>query len=224
MRPDRAGLRTAPVGPIDAGRKTVIDPRPILFVIGILLTTLAAGMVVPALVDLVEDHDDWMVFMTAALTTSFVGISLILTNRLDSFRFTVREAFVLTTASWLVLTAFAALPMVFSSDLQMSYTDAFFEAMSGITTTGSTVMTQLETAPPGILIWRALLQWLGGIGIIVMAIAVMPMLRIGGMQLFRMESSDHSADKAMPRATQLASAIGGIYLLLTAIWSIPFFL
>ncbi|MCH7833192.1 MAG: TrkH family potassium uptake protein, partial [Proteobacteria bacterium] len=114
---------------------------------------------------------------------------------------------------WLTLTFFAALPFVYTQ-LGLSFTDAFFEAMSGITTTGSTVITGLDGLTTGILLWRSLLQWLGGIGIIVMAIAVLPILKVGGMQLFRMESSDQS-EKALPRAAQVATAIGVIYLLLT---------
>jgi trk system potassium uptake protein TrkH len=127
----------------------------------------------------------------------------------------------MVTLSWLSLTIFAAIPFVFSS-LDMSFTDAFFEAMSGITTTGSTVITNLDSAPPGILIWRALLQWLGGIGIIVMAIAIFPLLGVGGMQLFRMEASDPS-EKVLPRAAQIAGAIGLIYVVLTAIWALAYF-
>ena len=133
-------------------------------------------------------------------------------------RLTIRQAFLLTSLSWVVLTTFAALPFTFSK-LEMSYTDSFFEAMSGITTTGATVITGLDFAPPGILLWRAVLQWLGGIGIIVMAIAVLPMLRVGGMQLFRMESSDQS-EKVLPRAAQIASSIGLIYVGLTLVWAV----
>ncbi|MBT4463402.1 MAG: TrkH family potassium uptake protein, partial [Rhodospirillaceae bacterium] len=136
-----------------------------------------------------------------------------LTCRAGGLRLNVRQAFVMTTFSWMLLTVFAALPFMFS-ELNLSFTDAYFEAMSGITTTGSTVITGLDTAPPGILLWRALLQWLGGIGIIVMAIAVFPMLRVGGMQLFRMESSEQT-EKALPRTAQIASSIGVIYLVMT---------
>jgi trk system potassium uptake protein TrkH len=193
----------------------MIDFRPILFVIGILLTTLAVAMGAPMIADLVTGHPDWRVFATSAGLTLFIGGILILTNRTQIHQISIRQAFVLTTLSWLVMTTFAALPMAYS-DIGLSYTDAFFEAMSGVTTTGSTVISGLDDAPRGLLLWRALLQWLGGIGIIVMAVAIMPMLKIGGMQLFRMESSDTSA-KAMPRVAQIASGIGIIYLLLTAI-------
>ena len=193
----------------------MLDFRPIFFVLGILLTTLAIAMCAPMVTDAVAGHSDWKVFAGSTSVTLFAGVTMILTNRLPPGRFGLRQAFLLTTVSWLVLTAFAALPFVFA-DLGLSYTDAFFEAMSGITTTGSTVMIGLDTAPHGILLWRALLQWLGGIGIIVMAVAILPMLKIGGMQLFRMESSDRS-EKVMPRVTQIASGIALVYLALTVI-------
>lgn len=193
----------------------MIDFRPILFVIGILLTTLALAMGAPLVADVVVGHPDWQVFAGSGGLTLFVGVVLILTNRSPIRRFSIRQAFVLTTLSWLVLTTFAALPFAFSR-LELGYTDAFFEAMSGITTTGSTVISGLDAAPLGILLWRSLLQWLGGVGIIVMAVAIMPMLQIGGMQLFRTESSDASA-KVMPRVAQLASGIVFVYVMFTAI-------
>jgi len=195
----------------------VIDFRPISLILGILLTTLAVVMAVPAAVDAATGNPDWQVFAVSAGVTLFIGVSLIITSRAGGVSLSARQAFILTTLSWIVLTLFAALPFAFSG-LQMSFSDAYFEAMSGITTTGATVIVNLENVPPGLLLWRALLQWLGGIGIIVMALAVMPMLRVGGMQLFRMESSDQS-EKAMPRAAQVASTIGVIYLGLTAIWA-----
>jgi len=199
-----------------------MDFRPVFLVVGPLLSTLAVTMVVPAVFDLLAGHADWQVFLVSAGVTLFVGVATALTCRTGGIRLNVRQAFVMTTLSWLVLTFFAALPLHFC-ELEMSFTDAFFEAMSGLTTTGSTVITGLDRAPPGILIWRAILQWLGGIGIIVMAIAILPLLRVGGMQLFRMESSDQS-EKALPRAAQIASAIGGIYALLTGIWAIGYWL
>ena len=143
-----------------------------------------------------------------------VGIlTMVLTSRAGPVRLGVRQTFLLTTLAWLVMAGFAALPFAYA-ELGLTYADAFFEAMSGLTTTGSTVIVGLDDAPPGILLWRALLQWQGGIGIIVMAIAVLPMLGVGGMQLFRTESSDQS-EKVLPRAAQLAAVIGGIYLVLT---------
>ena len=193
------------------------DYRPIFLVVGMLLAILAVGMLIPAAVDAYAGNPDWQVFAVSSGVTMFVGVAMALSSRAGSTRLSIRQAFLLTTVSWIMLAVFAAIPLAFS-DLELSYTDAFFEAMSGLTTTGSTVITGLDQAPPGILLWRALLQWLGGVGIIVMAIAVMPMLRVGGMQLFRMESSDRS-EKALPRATQIAVAISVIYLVLTAVWA-----
>ncbi|HJO97036.1 MAG TPA: TrkH family potassium uptake protein, partial [Rhodospirillales bacterium] len=198
------------------------DLRPIVLVIGMLLTTLAVGMCVPAAVDAYVGNPDWQVFATAAGVTSFIGVTMTLTSRAEDTRLTVRQAFLLTTLSWLVLTMFAALPFTFSV-LNLSYTDAFFEAMSGITTTGSTVITGLDTAPPGILLWRAILQWLGGIGIIIMAIAVMPMLRVGGMQMFRVEAFE-TEGKALPRAAHISAVLTLIYVVLTMIWAIALWL
>jgi trk system potassium uptake protein TrkH len=198
-----------------------MDYRPVFLVVGILLSMLAAGMIVPAIVDALAGNAGWEVFIVSAGVTLFVGVSMALTSRTTAGRLSVRQAFLMVTLSWLSLTIFAAIPFVFSS-LDMSFTDAFFEAMSGITTTGSTVITNLDSAPPGILIWRALLQWLGGIGIIVMAIAIFPLLGVGGMQLFRMEASDPS-EKVLPRAAQIAGAIGLIYVVLTAIWALAYF-
>ncbi len=200
----------------------MIDIRPILFVIGILLTTLAAFMFLPAVVDAAQGHPDWRVFLSAAFFTLFIGVSLVLMNRSGPVRLNIRQTFLLTTLAWVVMAAFAALPFVFA-DIELDYTDAFFEAMSGLTTTGSTVIVGLDDAPPGILLWRALLQWQGGIGIIVMAIAVLPMLGIGGMALFRTESSDQS-EKVLPRAAQMSTVIGLIYLTLSVAAAVAYWL
>ncbi len=190
------------------------DYRTIFFLIGMLLSALACGMLVPAFTEILLDQPDWTVFITAALITGFIAGALVLTNRGKLPPLSVRQAFLLTSGAWLALTAFAALPFAFSG-LGLSYTDAFFEAMSGLTTTGATIITELDEAPPGILLWRALLQWFGGIGIIVMAISVLPMLNVGGMQLFRLESSDTS-EKILPRTAQIAGSITRLYFFITA--------
>ena len=182
----------------------MIDLRPVLFIIGILLSVLAVAMAVPAVVDAFAGHSDWQVFAASAGVTLFVGVSMILTNRTGWGRFGLRQGFLMTTLAWLVIAIFGALPLAFS-ELELSYTDAFFESMSGVTTTGSTVIVGLDDAPPGILLWRAILQWLGGIGFIVMAISVLPMLQVGGMQLFRVEAFE--TDKVMPRAAAIALGI-----------------
>ncbi len=172
-------------------------------------------MLVPTIVDLANNNLDWQVFISSSGFTLFVGILFILTTRSKFRNLSIRQAFLLTTMSWVILPIFAALPFTFS-ELDLDYTDAFFESMSGITTTGSTVITSLDTAPPGILLWRSLLQWLGGIGIIVMALSILPMLQVGGMQLFKMEFAER-IEKALPRATQIGAWISIIYFTLTAI-------
>ncbi len=198
----------------------MIDPRPILFVLGALLLILAAVMMVPLALDLALGEGDWPAFVTAAVITAFVGGLLVLGERTRARALTLRQAFLLTAGAWLGNCAFAALPFVFSR-VGLSYTDAFFEATSGLTTTGSTVIVELDTRPHGILLWRSLLQWAGGIGIIVMAIAILPMLRIGGMQLFHTESSDRS-EKALPRARRVAEFICLVYFGLTALCLLAF--
>ena len=189
-----------------------MDIRPVFYVIGILLCTLAAGMVLPIIADLSVGNSDWQIFLVSMIFIFFVGGAMILINKGHEFNLSMRQTFLLTTLSWVVLAFAASLPFYFS-DMNMSLTDSIFEAVSGITTTGSTVIVGLDNAPPGILLWRAILQWLGGIGIIVMALSVLPFLKVGGMQLFQTESSEN--EKALPRAKQLAASIGMVYLLLT---------
>jgi trk system potassium uptake protein TrkH len=193
----------------------VIDHRPILLVIGFLLSILALGMMVPAFVDYAHDNPDWLVFLMSGALTLFIGVLLILANRAAQLRFTLRQAFLMTTLSWIVLPGFAAIPFLLA-DPDISYTDAFFEAMSGITTTGSTVMTGLDLMPPGLLLWRGVLQWLGGLGIVIMALTVLPMLRVGGMQMFKVEAFE-TQEKVVPRAASLATWLVAIYIALTLI-------
>lgn len=193
--------------------------RPILYVIGVFLCILAGSMSLPILVDLAADNPDWKVFMFCMIFTGFIGGIMILSNARDGFTLTIRQTFLLTTLSWVVLALAAAAPFALSG-LNMSVSDAVFEAVSGITTTGSTVITNLQDAPPGLLLWRAILQWLGGIGIIVMALSVLPFLKVGGMQLFKTESSEN--EKVLPRATQLSATISLIYLGLTILCMIGY--
>lgn len=200
----------------------MLDLRPVFFICGVLLAILAVIMLVPAAVGLPPQGEDWSAFVKASGVTLFVGISLILANRAEGFRLNLRQAFAFTGLSWLIIAAFSALPFAFSK-LELSYTDAFFEAMSGITTTGATVIIGLDNAPPGILLWRSILQWLGGIGIIVFALAFLPVLRVGGMQLFRTEAFE-TPEKVLPRAAQLAAGIGAVYIGLTVLTAIVLWL
>ena len=128
------------------------------------------------------------------------------------------QAFILTALSWLSIATFGSLPFIFS-ELNLNFTDAFFESMSGITTTGSTILTDLDNSPKGILLWRAILQWLGGIGIILMAITLMPIMNIGGMQLFKISSNDN-AEKILPKSKEVSFRLIIIYSLLTFVCAI----
>lgn len=190
-----------------------LDLAPILYVAGALLCVIAGAMIVPLLVDLAGDGRDWMAFGISSALTLFFGVMLILMNQAGEVRLTLRQTFLLTSLSYILVAAFSALPFMVSVQ-PLGPADAVFEAMSGLSTTGATVLTDLEGAPRGILMWRALLQWLGGIGIIAVGIAILPFLSVGGMQLFRSESSDRS-DKVVPRVADLAHSISLIYLGLT---------
>lgn len=199
----------------------MLDIRPVLMVIGILLMILGVAMLVPAAVDVSEGNPDWLVFFTSSMATLFIGACLYIANRGMQTGLSIRQAFLVTTLSWVFLAGFGALPLHLS-ELNMSFTDAYFEAMSGLTTTGSTVLTGLDTMPPGILLWRSILQWLGGVGIVVMAVAVLPMLQIGGMQFFKTEAFDTS-EKILPRATQISGSLITVYLVLTFFCAFAYF-
>jgi len=192
---------------------------PVLNILGILLAILAITMIVPMVADIATGSPNWQAFAISALATGFVGIGLFLAhNNQADFDIGLRQAFLLTNSAWLSIGLFGALPFLLS-DLELSIIDSIFESVSGITTTGSTILPSIERASAGILLWRALLQWLGGIGIVVMALAVLPMLSVGGMQLFKTESYE-TADKVIPRATQLAGGIFIAYTSMTALWAI----
>lgn len=201
--------------PLRSQIRSVFDLRPIALVTGVLLVMLGAAMAIPALVDLGSNHPNWSVFFAASLTTMATGALLFLATRGTGGKLSGRQAFLMTVIVWVTLSAFGALPFLWSG-LVPGFTDAFFESISGLTTTGATVMSGLDTMPPGILIWRGILQWLGGLGIIVMAVSVLPMLQIGGMQLFKVEAFE-TPEKILPRATQISGFITLIFLNLTGL-------
>ncbi|MDC3116111.1 TrkH family potassium uptake protein [Alphaproteobacteria bacterium] len=192
---------------------------PIIYLIGMLLCILSLFMLIPAFVDWFYGNNDWPAFVGASLLTLFVGAILYLSNK-DSTteHLELRQAFLLTNSAWISIALFGSLPFLFS-EIDMGFTDAIFESTSGITTTGATVINNLEATSHGILIWRALLQWLGGVGIIVMALAVLPMLSIGGMQLFKTESYE-TPDKVVPKAASFAAGISIVYITLTVVWAL----
>jgi trk system potassium uptake protein TrkH len=194
--------------------------RIISFIIGIFLITLAIAMVVPIATLVIFDHlDDLRSFLWSSVLTFLAGMALIIPGRPEHVHLRPRDMYMLTVSSWIVVCVFAALPFLLTQ--HMSFTDSFFESMSGITATGSTVISGLDSISPGILIWRSLLHWLGGIGFIGMAVAILPLLRIGGMRLFQTESSDRS-EKVMPRSHMVAKFIVLTYVGLTALGSLAF--
>ena len=154
-------------------------------------------------------------FAGAAAITAACGGGAVMATKGRPFEFSFRDAVILTVVAWFLLPLFAAIPLVFQP-LSLHFVDALFEMVSAITTTGSTVLTGLDEMPASLLLWRSTLQWFGGFGIIGLAIVILPFLKVGGMQLFRLESSD-SADKYLPRIRSVARAVGQIYLGLTVL-------
>jgi trk system potassium uptake protein TrkH len=194
------------------------DLRPVFSIAGALLAILAVAMLVPTALDLATGNPDWQAFAAAAAVTLFVGVALMLATRDAGWRgFGLRQGFLIANLSWALVALFGALPFVFA-DPGLGFSDAVFESMSGITTTGATVMRGLDEMAPGLLIWRALLNWLGGIGIVVMALAVLPVLQVGGMQLFRVES--YAVEQVLPRVAQIGAGVAVVYVVLTALGAI----
>ncbi|WP_417770757.1 TrkH family potassium uptake protein [Stappia sp.] len=197
----------------------VISLRPVLNVLGFLHVGLATAMLIPAMVDVAARNADWQAFVMSSLITGLIGLLLsVAVGGSLGDGLNMRQTFILTTLSWVTLPAFGALPFLW---LGVGYADAVFEAVSGFTTTGSTVLSGLDDLPPGLLVWRSLMQWMGGVGIIVMAIVLLPFLRIGGMQLFQSENSDRS-EKIVARSIELVRLIGVSYLFLTGLCAAAF--
>ena len=178
---------------------------PTLLILGAILNILALFMLLPLAFSLADDSANQLAFFTSATLTSAIGIGCLLVGRKANFEFIQpRQVFLITTSSWLGVCLMSALPFLLI-DNPLSLADAVFEAVSGVTSTGSSVISGLDKLPRDILLWRSILNWIGGIGIIGMAIAVLPFLRVGGMRLFKTESSDWS-DKAMPRARSFVAS------------------
>ncbi len=181
---------------------------------------LAAAMLIPALVDLSDGNSDWRVFVGCAFLVGVISLLIAAATRGERPKFTQRLGFLLVTTVWCFATVVGALP-IYVSSVNVTFAGACFEAMSGLTTTGSTVISGLDALPRGILMWRSLLQWLGGVGIIGMVLLILPSLRAGGLTLFHMESSDKS-DKVLPRINQLTGGLIAAYVALTLLCTIAY--
>jgi len=199
----------------------MIDFRPVANIIGWLLVSLGALMIVPLMVDLLTGSDDWMVFLMSAFITILVGgmLALATANSLGS-ALTLRQSFLLTTLTWTVLPLFGAIPLELGLE-GLNWTDAIFESMSGMTTTGSTMLVGLDTMPPGILLWRSMLQWLGGLGIVIVALIFLPVMKVGGMQHFKSEGFD-TMGKVLPRAADISWMLVQIYAGLTILAALAY--
>ena len=193
--------------------------KTVFFTLGILQVILGIFMLTPIILQFIYDEFDSS-FFGASIVTIIFGTLFFLANLDHNKKLNLQQAFLLTSLSWLSIATFGSLPFIFSS-LNFSFTNAFFESMSGITTTGSTIISNLETVPKGILLWRAILQWLGGIGIIVMAITLMPIMNVGGMQLFKISSND-SSEKILPKSKEIALRLIYIYTGLTTLCAISY--
>ena len=200
----------------------MFDIRPVGYVIGLLVCVLGLTMLVPMAVDLTAGDPHWKPMLEAAVVTALAGVFLALACRNSvGAGLSLRQTFLLTTGVWLALPVFGALPFLIGAT-EARFVDAFFEAMSGLTTTGSTVFSGLDDLPRGLLLWRAILQWYGGIGIIVVAMVFLPELRVGGMQIFRTEGFD-TMGKILPRATEIASRVAVVYVGLTIACTTAYF-
>ena len=186
--------------------------KTVFFIIGILLIILGFFMLIPYGIQIFYKENSHS-FLASSFITILIGTMFVLANLQEKYQLNLKQTFLFSTFTWIAVAIFGSIPFILS-DLNFSFSDSFFESMSGITTTGSTVIINLEGSPKSILLWRAIMQWLGGVGIIVMAITVLPLLKVGGMQLFKIESSD-KPEKILPRATQVAFIIISTYLILT---------
>ena len=193
--------------------------KTVFFTLGILQIILGIFMLIPIIIQFIYDEVDSS-FFGASIVTIVFGTLFFLSNLDHDKKLNLQQAFLLTALSWLSIAVFGSLPFIFSS-VKFSPINAFFESMSGITTTGSTIIANLEIIPKAILLWRAILQWLGGIGIIVMAITLMPIMNVGGMQLFKISNND-SSEKILPKSKEIALRLIYIYSGLTALCAISY--
>ena len=193
--------------------------KTVFFTLGILQMVLGVFMFIPIILQFVYSEIDSS-FFGASIVTIIFGTLFFLSNLDHDKQLTLQQAFLLTALSWLSIAIFGSLPFIFS-DLNFSFTNAFFESMSGITTTGSTIISNLNEMPKSILLWRAILQWLGGIGIIIMAITLMPIMNVGGMQLFKISNND-SSEKILPKSKEIALRLIYIYTALTLLCGLTY--
>ena len=196
--------------------------KPIALVGGTVICAIGFLLFIPLITEVIYQTESWQSYAVPILLYLIVGGSLVITNRNVELKISTKEAFIITSLSWILLSVLCAVPFIYTQT-SLSVVDSIFESMSGITTTGSTILNNLDELPKGILIWRALLQWLGGIGIVVIALVILPFLRIGGMQLFHLEGDD-PYEKFLPKISSVVSKIIIAYVGLTLLLIILYYL
>ncbi|MBS1304109.1 TrkH family potassium uptake protein, partial [Loktanella sp. SALINAS62] len=207
--------------PTPRGHIQTVDIRPVARIVGLALLPMGALMLPSAVLDAVYGGQDWQVFFTASFLTITLGMLVFLATRSEDVRgLSIRQAFLLTTALWVFLPLAGAVPFMLGVP-QASFIDAYFEAVSGMTTTGSTVFVGLDDMPEGVLLWRGILQWLGGLGIVIVALIFLPVMKVGGMQFFRAEGFD-TLGKVLPRALDISKRLLQIYTVLTIACAIAY--
>jgi trk system potassium uptake protein TrkH len=191
----------------------MLNFKPIALVGGTVICAAGFLLFIPLITEIIYKTESWQSYAVPILLYLIVGGSLVIANQNVELKISIKEAFIITVLSWVLLAILCAIPFIYTQT-KLSMTDALFESMSGITTTGATVLNDIDYLPKGILIWRALLQWLGGIGIVVIALIILPFLRIGGMQLFHLEGDD-PYDKFLPKISTVVLKIVIVYVSLT---------
>ena len=196
--------------------------KPIALVGGTVICAVGFLLFIPLITEMIFQTESWQSYAVPILLYLIVGGSLVIMNRNVELKISTKEAFIITTLSWVLMSILCAVPFIYTQ-VNLSIVDSLFESMSGVTTTGATILNNLDGLPKGILIWRALLQWIGGIGIVVIALVILPFLRIGGMQLFHLEGDD-PYEKFLPKISSVVSKIILVYFTLTVILIILYFL
>lgn len=188
--------------------------QPVLMINGYLISVLGLAMLIPAFLDMYWTRAGWSHFLSSSIICLFIGLSLFLANRMNIKKITLQQGYLITVCGWVSLTLLGTLPFLLYGSIP-HFADALFETMSGLSTTGATILPDVEIMPKAILLWRSILSSLGGLGIVMFAVAMLPFLGIGGMQIFQRENSDID-DKFMPKFNYIAKRIMLVYILLTA--------
>ena len=196
----------------------MINIKPIAFISGTLVCATGFFLFLPLLTEIIYQTDQWQAYTIPIILYLIVGGSLVIVNKDIDIELDLKSGFFMTVFSWILLSIICAIPFMYAKS-NLNWVDALFESMSGLTTTGATILNNLDELPKGILIWRSFLQWIGGIGIIIIALFILPFLKVGGMQLFHTEGDD-PYEKFSPKISSTIKSIFFVYLLITilGIW------